>query len=157
MRGRSACECPLVTYLLLMASQVFEEYCEECEGQKRLVTRDPTRQDNALLPGGWVPSGASPERGPSRAPGWCCYCPQLPPPQTLSANPENLNPNAGLHGQLTGDHIYGGLVQGFRNVQYGGPPPCAGSCSFDQLLGGVRAILDIFVEQVRTRPLLCCV
>ncbi|GAB4822963.1 hypothetical protein N2152v2_010009 [Parachlorella kessleri] len=30
--------------------QVFKEYCEDCEGMTRLVTRDPSTQDNARLP-----------------------------------------------------------------------------------------------------------
>jgi len=30
--------------------QVFKEFCEECEGQQRVVRRDPAYADNALLP-----------------------------------------------------------------------------------------------------------
>jgi hypothetical protein len=115
--------------------QVFKEFdCEEeeCppETSYKLVTRNPLFKDNALLPGEWE--------------------------------------------RQTGDKIYDGLVEGFRGQVFGGPKPCSSKsnsrggnnivgaptnllggssgnnsnsskkCSTEELVDGIRQILDIF-------------
>lgn len=72
------------------------------------------------------------------------------PPAALERLPSCAQPAcpgcaAGLHAKFTGDHIYDGLVNGFRGVQFGGPKPCSsgvcmyvfvGRCGWDAELPG---------------------
>jgi len=63
--------------------------------------------------------------------------------QTLSDN--KLLPAAMEAG--IGDKMYAGLVKGFEGETWGGPPPLNKSASFEEVVAGVRRIVDIFVEK----------
>jgi len=49
--------------------------------------------------------------------------------------------------EAAGDRIYEGLVKGFRGEEFGGPPPPSKSASLEELVGGLRRILQIFEEK----------
>ncbi|KAG2436194.1 hypothetical protein HXX76_006506 [Chlamydomonas incerta] len=46
----------------------------------------------------------------------------------------------------TGDRIYTGLKDGFRNTQFGAPPPLPASASFAQVTDSIQALLDVCVK-----------
>lgn len=97
-----------ITTSMRNGMQTFKEYCgEECpagtDGEYKLITRDPSLQDNQLLPSKFE--------------------------------------------ALLGMKIYSDLREGFRGVQFNAPPPAAPNCSTDDLVGGVRALLQVFVDQ----------
>jgi hypothetical protein len=88
--------------------QTFREYCgEECpegnDGEYKLVTRDPSLQDNELLPGRF-----------------------------------ELD---------LGNMIYSGLREGFRGVTFNPPEPLNPRCSTEDLITGVRSLLNVFKDQ----------
>eukprot|EP00873_Tetraselmis_striata_P002474 jgi/Tetstr1/422738/TSEL_013535.t1 len=43
--------------------------------------------------------------------------------------------------------MYAGLVKGFEGETWGGPPQLNKSASFEEVVAGVRRIVDIFVEK----------
>eukprot|EP00198_Chlamydomonas_reinhardtii_P010335 XP_001699672.1 predicted protein [Chlamydomonas reinhardtii] len=52
----------------------------------------------------------------------------------------------GLFFSMTGDRIYTGLKDGFRNTQFGAPQPLPASASFTQVTADIQALLDVCVK-----------
>lgn len=127
---------PLPLWLPL---QEFDEYDEETEGM-RAVRRDASLADNALLPGAL--RGGVKGQGQPCSPRTC----QAPAPCCLAHHAIPLRSAAAFF-ERQGERLYRGLVEGFRGVQYGGPPPCPPGAPTADLLAGVQQILDIYAAQ----------